>query len=163
MRDKEILKDIIEAIAGMSDFSIEEVIEFADQKGICKKDDKYYKFLEGNPYIYNRVKKVKFTQFQYLFYYLEGHTPFSTQHKIKGTQFDNVLVILDNGNWSHYNFEYLFNNRTDKVSVLSRTQKIFYVCCTRAKEKLAVFYHNPSSSVITKAKLWFGESNVVEV
>ena len=62
-----------------------------------------------------------------------------------------------------YNFEYLFTNRTDKQSVLERTQKIFYVCCTRAKENLAVFYHNPMPAVLVKAKDWFGENNVKEI
>ena len=61
---------------------------------------------------------------------------FSTQHNIKGAEFDNVFLVLDNGNWSQYNFEYLFDNRTDKESVLERTRKIFYVCCTRAKKNL---------------------------
>ena len=94
--------------------------------------------------------------------YLEGYTPFTTKHKTKGSEFDNVLVILDNGGWNKYNFENLFLS-TGKESVLERSQKIFYVCCTRAKENLAIFYHAPSSSVVEKAKEWFGEDNVMEL
>ena len=48
-------------------------------------------------------------------------------------------------------------------NILKRTQKIFYVCCTRAKKNLAVFYNNPSAEVINKAKEWFGETNIVEL
>ena len=119
------------------------------------------------------MKNLKFKIFQNLFYYLEGYTPFSTQHKIKGAEFDNVLVVLDNGNWNDYNFMYLFNENIfdtlDKTkqktfpNILKRTQKIFYVCCTRAKKNLAVFYNNPSAEVINKAKEWFGETNIVEL
>ncbi|TAK65944.1 MAG: hypothetical protein EPO24_02010, partial [Bacteroidetes bacterium] len=47
--------------------------------------------------------------------------------------------------------------------ILSRTQKIFYVCCTRTKENLVVFYHKPDPSIIAKAKEWFGEDNVISV
>jgi DNA helicase-2/ATP-dependent DNA helicase PcrA len=90
---------------------------------------------------------------------LEGKTPFSTQHKTKGTEFNNVLIILDNGGWNNYNFENLFLNAGTE-SVLRRTQKIFYVCCTRAKQNLAVFYHNPSPRVIAKATQWFGAENI---
>jgi len=162
-KDKEQISNLISELEGMSENTIEEVIEFADQNMICKKDDKLNKFILKNEYLYNRVKGVKFQQFQNLFYYLEGFTPFSTQHKIKGSEFDNVFVILDNGRWSLYNFEYLFHNRTDKQSVLSRTQKIFYVCCTRAKENLAVFYLQPDSTTIKKAELWFGKSNMVKI
>ena len=89
-------------------------------------------------------------EFQELYQYLEGSTPFSTQHKTKGAEFNNVLVILDNGDWNKYNFEYLFTDSgTD--SVRERTQKIFYVCCTRARENLAVYYHDPAPIVILKA------------
>ena len=105
------------------------------------------------------MKQVEFQEFQCLFNYLEGYTPFSTQHKIKGAEFDNVLVILDNGNWAKYNFQYLFEeNGTD--SVRERTLKLFYVCCTRSKENL-VYYHAPTQAVLSKAKVWFGEQNVL--
>ena len=98
-----------------------------------------------------------------MYFYLEGYTPFSTQHKIKGAEFDNVLVIMDNGGWnSSYNFENLFT-LGGSVNVLNKTQKIFYVCCTRSKENLVVFYYDPPASVLAKASEWFGATNVIEV
>ncbi|OHD12618.1 MAG: DNA/RNA helicase [Spirochaetes bacterium GWD1_27_9] len=159
---KREIKKIIEDFKNYADKTIGEIIDFADKIGICKKDDKFNKFINNeNKYIYSRVKEVEYKEFHNLYRYLEGFTPFSTQHKTKGDEFDNVLVVLDNGGWNNYNFEYLFTNRIDKGSVLSRTQKIFYVCCTRAKENLIVFYHNPSKEVIEKAKEWFGEEKVL--
>jgi DNA helicase-2/ATP-dependent DNA helicase PcrA len=161
--DKKEINEIIETIESMSNSMIENVIDFADEKGICKKDDSFISFVENNQYLFNRIKSVKFQEFQNLYYYLEGYTPFSTQHKTKGTEFDNVLIILDNGKWNDYNFEYLFTDRTDKQSVLERTQKIFYVCCTRAKENLIVYFDSPNSDVIIKAKEWFGVENVHQI
>jgi DNA helicase-2/ATP-dependent DNA helicase PcrA len=160
---KRNLKNNIESLINVGDKTIEEVITDAHQKGICEIDDYLKDFKTDKEYLYNRVKDVKFSEFQKLYDYLEGKTPFSTQHKTKGSEFDNVLVILDNGRWNDYNFEYLFTNRIDKSSVLERTQKIFYVCCTRAKENLAVFYHNPSPQVIAKATEWFGNNNIIEI
>ena len=157
---KRILKDNIESLINVGNKTIEEVINDAHEKGICLKDDKLEDFIVKKEYLYNRVKEVRFSEFQMLYDYLEGKTPFSTQHKTKGTEFDNVLVILDNGGWNKYNFENMFLN-TGTESVLERTQKIFYVCCTRAKENLAVFYHNPSPQVLAKATEWFGNGNVV--
>lgn len=159
---KRILKENIESLINVGDKTIEEVINDANEKGICLIDDKLIAFREKNEYLYNRIKNVKFSEFQKLYEYLEGQTPFSTQHKTKGTEFDNILVILDNGGWNNYNFGNLFLE-TGSSSVLNRTQKIFYVCCTRAKEKLAVFFHNPDVNVITKAKTWFGENNVINI
>jgi DNA helicase-2/ATP-dependent DNA helicase PcrA len=67
---------------------------------------------------------------------------------------------LDNGNWTSYNFEYLFSGKgTD--SVLQRSRKIFYVCCTRAREELVVYFKEPTQEAINTAKKWFGEENVV--
>lgn len=162
IEDKRTLKQNIESLINVDDKTIEEVINDAHEKGICLIDEKVEKFREERKYVYNRVKNVKYSQFQKLYDYLEGKTPFSTQHKTKGTEFNNVLVILDNGKWNDYNFENLFiGNGTP--SVLERTQKIFYVCCTRAKENLAVFYHNPIPNVINQAKAWFEEENVHQI
>lgn len=167
---KNEIKKFVEVLSSMGESSIEEVIDYADEKGIAKKDDKLERFMEKNRYLYNRVKRLSFKEFQNLFYYLEGYTPFSTQHKIKGAEFDNVLVVLDNGGWNQYNFEYLMNEeifdsltpakKSSFPKILDRTQKIFYVCCTRAKNNLAIFYNNPSDKVIEKAKEWFNEENI---
>ncbi|MBU3217527.1 AAA family ATPase [Clostridium estertheticum] len=169
---KKEIKEIVEIIKSMSMSTIEEVINFADEKRICKKDDKFTDFIEKNEYLYKRVKRIKFLEFQNLYNYLEGHTPFSTQHKIKGAEFDNVLVVLDGGGWNKYNFEYLLDDSIQSTlskskqksydKILMRTKKIFYVCITRAKENLVVYYNSPSLSIINKAKEWFGEENVLE-
>ena len=159
---KRELKENIESLVDVGEKTIEKVINDANEKGICLIDDKLIDFKENKEYLYNRVKDVKFSEFQKLYQYLEGNTPFSTQHKTKGSEFDNVLVILDNGGWNNYNFGNLFLE-TGSESVLDRTQKIFYVCCTRAKENLAVFFHNPDQQVIAKAKAWFGDGNVIDI
>lgn len=159
---KNTLKENIEGLVSVDKKTIEEVINDAHEKGICLIDDKLEEFKMKRKYLFNRVKAVQYSEFQKLYDYLEGKTPFSTQHKTKGTEFDNVLIILDNGGWNNYNFENMFLN-TGRDSVLERTQKIFYVCCTRAKENLAVYYHSPSPEVLEKAKEWFGAKNVLSL
>ncbi|MEO7486968.1 MAG: ATP-dependent helicase [Ferruginibacter sp.] len=162
IESKRQLKQHIESLINVGEKTIEEIINEANETGICIIDQSLTKFIEEKQYVYNQVKAVKFKEFQKLFEYLEGYTPYSTQHKTKGREFDTVLVILDNGRWNKYNFENLFlNNGTP--SVLIRTQKIFYVCCTRAKENLAVFYHDPKPEVVTQAKQWFGEEHVINL
>ena len=173
IQSKRDIRTIIETLEAMSTSSIQEVIEYADMKNICKKDDKLLQFIEENQYLYDRIKNVEYQQFRKLYLYLEGYTPFSTQHKIKGEEFDNVFVVMDNGGWNNYNFEYLFDGtlyngltpakKRSYPNILSRTQKIFYVCCTRAKEKLVIFFHSPSSQVVNQAEKWFGSENLSEV
>lgn len=159
---KKELKEHIESLVIVGEKTIENLINEANEKGICLIDDKLIDFKQKKEYLYNRVKEVKFSEFQTLYKYLEGQTPFSTQHKTKGDEFDNVLVILDNGGWNNYNFGNLFLE-TGLATVLDRTQKIFYVCCTRSKENLAVFFHNPEADVIAKAKEWFGVANTINI
>lgn len=160
--DRVELKKCIEGLINSGDASIGEIIDRANQYGIVRIDDRMKKFKTQKKYIYDQVVEVPFSQFQALYKYLEGFTPFSTQHKTKGREFDNVLVVMDNGNWNSYNFDGLFTNQ-GKDTVLDRTRKIFYVCCTRAKDNLAVYYHQPSDDVLNKAKEWFGIENIYEM
>ena len=178
IEQKNILKKNIDELVNTDNKTIGQVINEADEKGICLKSYNLFKFETEEQYAYNRITRVKFSEFQNVYNYLEGLTPFSTQHKVKGDEFDNVLVILDNGNWNKYNFEYLLDEVNQEKTLIAgksktksklesfyrtlpRTQKIFYVCCTRSKENLAVFYHNPSAAIIAKAGEWFG--NVIDL
>jgi DNA helicase-2/ATP-dependent DNA helicase PcrA len=159
--DKRRLLEIVSTIEGMGAASIESVIDYADMVGICKKDDSLNAFISQKEYLYDRVKNIEFSQFQNLHRYLEGRTPFSTQHKIKGAEFDNVLVVLNNGNWAKYNFQTLLEG-VGNESVLARTRKLFYVCCTRAKRNLVVYYHQPTEASLARARVLFGGMNVKE-
>ena len=161
--DKRILRDNIESLINVGNKTIEEVINYAHEMHICLIDEKLERFKLEKEYVYNRVKSIKYSEFQKLYEYLEGKTPFSTQHKTKGAEFNNVLVVLDNGGWNNYNFESVFVDNGKSETIKSRSLKIFYVCCTRAKENLAVFYHKPSANVIAKAQEWFGEDNVIRL
>lgn len=160
LADKRRLRDAVTKLQDMSDCSIGEVLEFCHSSGLRRLDDRIEVFKTNKPYLYDRLINVRYEEFVKLFEYLEGRTPFSTQHKVKGDEFEKVFVALDNGNWTHYNFEYLFSEG-GTASVLERSRKIFYVCCTRAREELVVYFNGPSAASIEKAKQWFGEDNVV--
>jgi len=162
-QQKRILKERIDNLVNVGNKTIGEVIEEAHEKEICIKGDGLIRFEKEKKYVFDRVKSVPFKEFQALYDYLEGRTPFLTQHKTKGAEYDNVLVILDNGGWPSFNFKYLFENTPNKDSVINRTRKLFYVCCTRAKEQLVVYFHSPNNQVIDKAKEWFGEENVINL
>ena len=83
--------------------------------------------------------------------YLEDESPFSTQQGIKGTEFSRVLVVLDDEEGTHTQFSYdkylrikppsdrdLKNIQEGKETVVDRTRRLFYVCCTRALTDLVV-------------------------
>lgn len=162
-RDKSVLKDKIELLAKSNNNTIEEVIELADQLKLILKDDKIKNYISTFEDKYNSIKNISYQEIKHLYLYRENLSPYSTQHGVKGAEFDNVFVILDNGRWNLYSFKHLFEETADKESIIERTRKIYYVSCSRAKDNLVVFFHKPSQKAITKAIAWFGEENVIDL
>lgn len=164
---KELQSQVQQILHPESGKTIGEVIELAHALKLCLKGDALHRFMDRSRYIYDRVIQVPYAEFLSLYRYLEGQTPFSTQHKTKGDEFNNVLVIMDNGKWSKYNFDKLFNelgnpgsSPASDAGILERTRKIFYVCCTRSRENLAVFFNSPSQSVLAGAQKLFGSDMI---
>lgn len=163
----------MDTLKDMTEHKIHDIIEFAHNENICIKDNKFNEFISENWYLYKRIADVPFKEFKNLYSYLEGYVPLSTQHKIKGTEFDNVLLILENGDWNNYNFMYLLNpsikskltppKQRSFDSILKKTQKLFYVCCTRAKKELIIYYPDSNPSIISNMATLLGAENVYEL
>lgn len=165
IQERRNLKFLMDDLANTDGLSIGEVIDKADKNGIISKDDRLLSFIEEYPYVYERVRRTPYQEFRNRTEYVEGKTPFSTQHKTKGSEFDNVLIMMQNNSWTKYNFDYLMGcePKVKSDSVLNRTKKLFYVCCTRAKKHLIVYYISPTPGVLSTAKEWFGEENVIQI
>lgn len=162
--DKVTLKQKIDELETASRNNIGDVIDKADKLGLCKIDDRLISYIEKNNYVYHRICQTPYLEYKNVFDFISGLKPYSTQHKTKGLEFDNVLVLLDNGKWKNYNYATLFDDALSVLdSVKTRTKKMFYVCCTRAKKQLAVYYPMPSENVIAGAKKMFGVDNVVNL
>lgn len=94
--------------------------------------------------------------------FFENHTPFATKHGVKGGEFDDVAVILDDAgaNWNIYSFaKYLSGeDEVGNANRWARSRNVFYVCCSRAKSNLAVIDLSPRSAAKDqRVKAWFGE------
>jgi DNA helicase-2/ATP-dependent DNA helicase PcrA len=88
--------------------------------------------------------------------YILEESPFATHHGVKGAQFERVLVVLDDEEASYNQYSYgkylgytplsdtdEANIAEGKESVLDRTRRLFYVCCSRAVKDLAVVLFAP--------------------
>lgn len=99
--------------------------------------------------------------------YLDGHTPFSTKHGVKGAEFENVLVIVGMG-WNRYNFNQMLELAgkgapipKDKQDAFERARNLFYVCCSRPRRRLAVlFTQELSAQAQATLGQWFGAASV---
>lgn len=83
--------------------------------------------------------------------YVKQESPYSTQHGTKGSEFERVIVVLDDseGRYPLYSYDKFLGlkdlsatdveNRSRGVdSAIERTRRLFYVCVSRARESLAV-------------------------
>ena len=162
LQEKRNLKSNIEKLIDLkNNSSIKEVIEFADKTNLVRIDDKLEEYKQRNTYIYEQVMRIKYTEYENVYSYINGISNFSTLHKTKGQEFDNILLNLDNGKWRNYDFSTVFTN-VGTETVKERSRKLFYVCCTRAKHNLAVYMHQPSELIIQKAKELFGISKQLD-
>lgn len=85
-----------------------------------------------------------------------------TQHSVKGSEYDDVLLILES-NWNKYDFNTLFGKGSTSRSVQLRTKKLFYVCITRAKKNLVIYMPTNDCEIVKTAENYFGKENVENV
>ena len=109
--------------------------------------------------------------------YVNHRSQFDTHQGVKGLEFDRVMVIIDDSEAKGFLFSYdklfgikdlseadLKNKDNGKETSIERTQRLFYVTCTRAKNSLAVvMYTNNPERVKTETirKGWFEENEII--
>ena len=163
LSDKQDLSVRIQKVLEASQGTIDDVMHAVAEDGLINADDRLADFTNDNQKLYDEVLAMPYKQIECVFNYVKDFTPFSTQHNVKGAEFENVLVVLDNGRWNDYNFKYLFENTAGKESIINRTKKIFYVCCSRTKDNLVVYFDNPSAIALQEARNLFGNDNVIKL
>jgi DNA helicase-2/ATP-dependent DNA helicase PcrA len=161
--DKRGIGTFLSKISADMTKTIETVIKEFNGKHLLVIDDRLNEYITNNQERYDKIKLLPISQILAYHAYYNSFSPYSTQHGIKGAEFDNVLVVMDNGRWNNYNFKYYFEGTVGKESVVGRTERIFYVCCSRTIENLVVFYPSPTPPIISKAKKMFGEANVIAI
>lgn len=109
--------------------------------------------------------------------YVNHRSRFDTHQGVKGLEFDRVMVIIDDSEMKGFLFSYdklfgvkdlsdadLKNMQDGRETTIERTQRLFYVTCTRAKNSLAVvMYTNNPDGVKANAikKEWFKENEII--
>ena len=161
--DKICLKQAIDYLVSEDNQTIEDVLKFAEVKGLLKEDDLFNDYiLNKGFYLWERIKKITFNQYRKSVLYLKEFSPICTQHSVKGSEYDNVLLVLES-DWNKYDFNTLFGKGSSNSNVQLRTKKLFYVCITRAKKNLIIYMPTNDSDILGKAKDFFGEENVIDI
>ncbi|MBS5283280.1 MAG: ATP-dependent helicase [Clostridiales bacterium] len=86
--------------------------------------------------------------------FLNPETGYSTDHGVKGEEYDNVLFVIGRG-WNNYQFDKYMGldwaalTEKDKEAYV-RNRNLFYVCCSRAIKKLVLFITIPVEGTFQK-------------
>lgn len=161
--DKINLSKIMKEISD-NDITIGKVIKLAERTGLISKDDLFTNFIENKGYyLWLRLEKLPFQEYVNSIAYLREYVSVITQHKVKGSEYENVLVLLDNGRWNQYNFNSIFGKGSSNEKVQNRTKRLFYVAITRAMKNLIVYMPSNDRQIVEKAKDYFEECDIVDV
>ncbi|WOY89000.1 ATP-dependent helicase [Ligilactobacillus murinus] len=163
LSDKMALSKIMTKISSEV-ITIGEVLDIVTKNHLILKDDLFDDFIENSGYyLWSRIKMIPFKEYVNSIAYLREYVSVITQHKVKGSEYENVLVLLDNGNWSKYNFATLFGQGSGNENIQNRTKKLFYVAITRAKKNLIVYMPSNDKKIIHKARDFFEPSDIIDV
>lgn len=123
-----------------------------------------------------RALQLPLRQFKAYDDYVHERTPYATHQGVKGLEFPRVLVLIDEeaAKGNMFSYEKLFNvaplSQTDiknkemgKENSIDRTNRLFYVTCTRAKESLAILMYTSNTERAKQTAIhngWFGKNEI---
>lgn len=86
---------------------------------------------------------IKYDQFMAAIDFLHPESEFSTEHGVKGEEYDNIIFTISKG-WNNYKFDIyvpkIINDDLYKNDVAYvRNRNLFYVCCSRPRKRLFIF------------------------
>lgn len=115
------------------------------------------------------LRKIPYSQVIAFDKYLNEQTPFSTNHKVKGLQYERVLVVVSQS-WNKYNFRKMleWGHEADvpagKEGFFIQNRNLFYVVCSRSKKQLVLlFVRELGDRAMGTLSDWFGDSVIEEL
>lgn len=114
---------------------------------------------------YEQISNIKYSEFEKAVTFLKPDSIFSTDHGVKGEEYDNVIFVIGKG-WNLYDFENMLvmdeDARKQKVDAYERNRNLFYVGCSRPRKKLILLItcelKNEFNNYLSHI---FGENNII--
>lgn len=173
VNDNHSIREVVKAVGKSQLLSVSDVVRQASVLSMTDLNDEIEEDLQA----WVMVMDLPINMVRGYDDYVNQRTRFDTHQGVKGLEFDRVMVIIDDSEAKGFLFSYdkLFGvkelTETDirhieagEESSVDRTQRLFYVTCTRAKESLAiVMYTSDSEKVKNQAinKGWFSENEII--
>ena len=116
---------------------------------------------------YSQLSNVRYSEFVKASDFISIDSNYSTDHGVKGKEYDSVLFVIGAG-WNLYQFDkYMPMLESDipdsNRKAHERNRNLFYVCCSRAKKNLYLFITIPLSSSFRNYLInLVGSENLIE-
>ncbi len=153
------LKQLLDKVRELKAIDVIKAIDDSNLIPIPPKVDGYYRLysnapetLYGSNTTIQEFLDLDYSQFLAAIDFLYPESEFSTEHGVKGEEYDNVIFVIGKG-WNQYQFETyapMINNTipipSGKESSFIRNRNLFYVCCSRPKKRLIIFVTIPTGN-----------------
>ena len=175
VNDNHAIREVIKCVSDSGLLTIPDVLSQASKMSNSDLDDDMDEDLRG----WVEVMDLPIDEVRRYDDYVNNRSRFDTHQGVKGLEFDRVMVIIDDSEARGFMFSYdkLFGVKalsdTDmkhmaagEETSVERTQRLFYVTCTRAKHSLAVVMYTTAPEAVkaeVKRKGWFEDSEIEEI
>lgn len=162
----ELSKEVTKTLRELWDTTtVREILEYCEKQGICKISERLSQHLsrtartetydketfetEKSDWLSDEFFSMKTNELLRYYEFFNENTPFTTQHGVKGEQYENVLVVFDDieASWNNYSFIKTLTPTTSGTATpgqLERSRKLAYVCFSRAELNLRILLFTPN-------------------
>lgn len=171
--DKKRIDDLMKSLIELRlKGTIKQVLDYAISSKLIlepKELNEFYSRIDDPEYdteseFWDLLKNVNYSEIIAVNKYIDDNTPFSTKHGVKGAEFDDVLVVIEDGSWFKYSFDDVFAGKHVNQNRFNQTQNLLYVCCSRAKNRLALLaLSDLSSEAIRTLESWLPKKHLVHI
>jgi DNA helicase-2/ATP-dependent DNA helicase PcrA len=176
-RDPKLI-DVLQTLATSNLFEIpialSPLIAVSENSGNTSMDEDEH--LDEEIQAWNIALSNPFSMFDKYAEYISGRARFGTHQGVKGLEFERVMVVIDDEEAKGFMFSYeklfevkektktdLENEAVGNDTSIARTNRLFYVTCSRAEKSLAVLAYSQDPSKVKALALrkgWFDEVEI---
>lgn len=152
-------------------------IHRADNEAQSSSDDEARDPLDAEDAAIEKFLLASFLEIAPYAQYISNTAEFGTHQGVKGLEFDRVMVLMGDAEARGFMFGYekffgakelsasdLSNESEGRDNSVSRTRRLFYVTCSRAKKSLALVLYTSAPEVVKMQMLkneWFDEHEIL--
>lgn len=131
-----------------------------------KYQNKSNELYAGGKCTIEKFLEIKYSEFEALNGFLSSDSLYSTEHGVKGEEYDNIIYVIGKG-WRDYEFEkympHLCENPLLKDKNFIKNRNLFYVCSSRARKRLLIFVTTPLTPPFKQFLInMVGKENIID-